>query len=235
MAKPVSLSARSCSSSPSSSLSQRRLRRGQVIVNYEDSVYQTVQTLLANGCSATQISFSNPISTGANGGSDPYANPNAPSDYSCNVFDPRGGRLIYMLPPAAALNTLMSANTGYGYYYFTGTLAIENIGNWSNNTPDLIMSLPYVNATVANEINSLIGLQTGLNGNQLCNTPYQTTGYFKGTYAMPCSNAPGSYDMYYAPNVIGSPQGCIWRSDSTHTNGIISTYIFDCYHVLIVQ
>ena len=47
-----------------------------------------------------------------NGGTDVYANPNAPSDKSCNVFDPAGGGITF---PTVKASTDEAAYDG-GYF-----------------------------------------------------------------------------------------------------------------------
>jgi hypothetical protein len=66
-----------------------------VIIQESEQVQSAVQMLMANGCSETQLNFYEAFFAGTN-------NPNAPSNGSCNVFDPRGGAMLYVPPPISA-------------------------------------------------------------------------------------------------------------------------------------
>lgn len=59
----------------------------QEIIDYGNSVAAAVQKLRLRGCSDTEVSFENNVST-VN-----YTNPSAPSDKSCHIFDMNGGQL----------------------------------------------------------------------------------------------------------------------------------------------
>lgn len=71
-----------------------------VILQESQQVQSTVQLLMANGCDETQLNF---LASAANGNntSNIGANPSAPTDHHCDLFDPRGGNLIYVPIPSS--------------------------------------------------------------------------------------------------------------------------------------
>ena len=106
--------------------------------------------VLHNGCDDTQISFQNGITSG-------YVNPNAPSDGSCNVFDPRGGGVIWKREIANSATT-GSNRCFLGYYSQPG------VGNFTTD-PSLIMYQPVNSADVCNEINNILGIPEAIQAN----------------------------------------------------------------------
>jgi type II secretory pathway pseudopilin PulG len=191
------------------------------IIQQMDSVQNGIDYVLSNGCDPTQISFASGLGSG-------YTNPNAPSDGSCNVFDPRGGGIVYTPPPAAALDTTQSAQVGYGQYLFTGMLSVANLGNWMTNS-DLIMSAPYLRSDVANQINALSGISGSIADNQVCNWAYTAPGLFTGSYGVDSCGSTSTFGLTSGipNNVAGQRGGCIQRTD------LVQPY--ECFHVLIVQ
>lgn len=104
------------------------------IIAYGTDVKSAVKRLQLRGCSDTEISFENPIST-IN-----YTNANAPSDNSCHVFDSNGGGLQFQQP-----NNASSAPS------FIGNLAITGHGETCSNAScaDLFMAIELSNTASA--------------------------------------------------------------------------------------
>lgn len=119
----------------------------QTIINQADQVSMAVQKVrMDNGCDDTQINFVNGIVSG-------YTNPNAPSDGSCNVFDPRGGGIIWQTPPP-------QINQQYDINGYNDTRAPANSPTGGaaevNATFDIIMFLPFVPLKVCQQLNKLL-------------------------------------------------------------------------------
>ncbi|HEY8126597.1 MAG TPA: hypothetical protein VIF88_14390 [Methylocystis sp.] len=103
----------------------------EALVQYADQLKMAVQKVMANNsCSDTQLQFQG-------------SNPNAPSDGSCNIFDPRGGGIVDMsfVNLNAAFNmTQATSHSGwwgtFGHFTEGSNAFIENIGP---NTPLIFM------------------------------------------------------------------------------------------------
>jgi hypothetical protein len=112
-----------------------------VILQESEQVQSAVQELMANGCLETQLNFA-PITT----------NPTAPTDGHCNVFDPRGGAMLYVPPPTSACVTggtcRQTASDGS---------AIPGIGTGAAQP---LWVTYYLTPAVCNQINAQLGRTT---------------------------------------------------------------------------
>jgi hypothetical protein len=146
------------------------------ILGYANEVKLGVDRVLGKGCTDTEISFENPIVSG-------YANPNAPADKSCHVFDVNGGgvipkRLYFFGYNGARFVTCSSANNG-----------LEGTGSYSC---DLYLRFEGVEKSVCEEVNKLLGII----GNPYADCT-SATAAFAGTY-----HDPSTSDGWIPPNSI---------------------------------
>jgi hypothetical protein len=121
-------------------------------LSFGNQVETAVKALTANGCLDTQINFENSDWSG-------YANSNAPSDKSCNVFDQAGGGLTYIQPSSLLLDETYSASADYKKWIFTGRFCFLDVGTGgsycASNNSELAMVLNHVSINACNKINSL--------------------------------------------------------------------------------
>lgn len=96
------------------------------IINYQSSIARTINKLMSQGCSETQISFENDFVTG-------YNNPNAPIDLSCNVFAPGKGKATWKKPPSMV-------PTPDGQYFFSNT-KFAGLGENGGGIADLDLAI----------------------------------------------------------------------------------------------
>jgi len=83
----VSLTRGGSSSNDTGDYEQNQIIASEILT-YAKSIENAVQSLLSRGCSENEISFENGVVTG-------YANPNAPTDKSCHVFNSAGAGMTY--------------------------------------------------------------------------------------------------------------------------------------------
>jgi type II secretory pathway pseudopilin PulG len=120
----------------------------QTIIQESEQVLNTVQLLMSHGCDETQLNF-----YALSNGQTIYANSSAPTDGHCNVFDPRGGNMIYTILPnkacAAGLNTcIWDVSSGN---------VIPGVGT---GAPQPIWIAFYLDSTVCDQINAQLGRAT---------------------------------------------------------------------------
>ncbi len=117
------------------------------IINMANDAEKGVNRLvMVNDCQATQIDFS-PASSGANG--------NAPADYSCHLFDPRGGQITYSIVPAK----YTTETTDRGWGVFSG-YAYSGVGSTCSNTScnELVYYLRDLTKDVCLAINNALSV-----------------------------------------------------------------------------
>lgn len=102
------------------------------IIDYGNTVAQTVQKLKLRGCSDTEISFENNIETG-------YANG---SDTRCQVFNLSGGAINYTEPN--------DAWGGANEWRFTGRHPVQDV---NTSDADLLVMLSNINQSICFDIN----------------------------------------------------------------------------------
>ena len=191
------------------------------VLAYQGQVMDAVQLALGHGCEPTQISFENPKVDG-------YANASAPATGKCHVFNPQGGRALYVAPPADALDTGGAASEGYGRYTFTGTYKVAGIGS---DYP-LMMLLPFVRQDVAEKINTMLGVSGTLETEADCDSspgPFaQSAGnFFTGAFnAGTCAGGSGEIGAAASSALKGKLMGC-------YPTSVGSPYT--CYAVLLVR
>lgn len=175
----------------------------QALVQYADQLKNSVQKVMAdNSCSDTQLQFQG-------------SNPNAPSDGSCNIFDPRGGGIVDLnfTNLNGAFNTAMATNNNnwantYGHFTQGFMSPIVGVGNPAN--APLLFQLMDVSLGVCTSINSVVGFNAAssyappsVNWFKFYNT---NTGYFFGQYF-----SDGPYDIGFSN---GAVQGCVYDNQS---------------------
>ena len=109
------------------------------IIDYGRTVKQAVQMLQINGCEDYEISFENTVVAG-------YTNTSAPTDDSCDVFEPEGAGLSWQTPDSD-----ITSNP----WYFQGEFEVENIGT---SNMELLMSLTGMTQNTCEEINNRLGI-----------------------------------------------------------------------------
>lgn len=116
----------------------------QTIIQESEQVQNTAQMLMANGCTESQMNF---YSIGYLG-----ANPSAPIDHHCDVFDARGGNLIFM-----PLQSSFCSNIGSCIVSISDGNVIPGIGT---GVPQAIWMAYYLTSAVCQQINSQLGRAT---------------------------------------------------------------------------
>lgn len=138
------------------------------ILEYANEVKFAVDRVIAKGCKDTEISFENPIVSG-------YANPNAPSDKSCHVFDVNGGGIFYK---------------GYSFFGYNGarfnTCSDVNcaLAGTGGLDCDLYLRFEGVDSAVCQAANDMLGIS----GNPYMDGLF-ASGFFVGTYKDNTTNA----------------------------------------------
>jgi hypothetical protein len=119
-----------------------------VIIQDSEQVYNTVQMLMANGCTETQLDFA------VNG----YigANPSAPSDGSCGVFNMHGGRLTYI--------PLISADFCTGGFCKSDPSDGNIIPGVGTGVPQPVWMSYYISQAVCKQINAQLGVTVTASG-----------------------------------------------------------------------
>ncbi|MEM6811330.1 MAG: hypothetical protein AAF549_02575 [Pseudomonadota bacterium] len=117
------------------------------ILDYASTIRNNVRQLKISGCDDTEISFE----TGALEG---YDNPDSPDDFSCHVFHPNGGGMVYLKPNLKALDIVYEDEEDlfFGEWSFFGRHCISEVGNCPDNS-HLIASLSQVQNNVCEKIN----------------------------------------------------------------------------------
>jgi hypothetical protein len=121
-------------------------------LDYSQRISRSVTTLLANGCSETELDFSN------------FRHPTdvnfqAPADGSCNVFGNAGGKAPYTLTTelgAAVLVAPIVFKEDGDWLFTANTMSISGIGNAALN--ELIMFASNIDQQVCIEINRMLGI-----------------------------------------------------------------------------
>jgi type II secretory pathway pseudopilin PulG len=141
----------------------------QTIIQESEQVQATAQRLMANGCTEAQLNFYVPGYI--------TSNSNAPSDGSCNVFDPRGGGLVFVPLPAAA------CPVGTCVWVATDGNVIPGVGT---GVPQPLWMTYYLTTAVCQQINielgrSTINTSTGMVGTNYSGT-FPTLATLNGAY-----------------------------------------------------
>jgi len=128
----------------------------QEILNYARLVESAVDRVRRNGCSESEISFENDIVGG-------YLNPNSPTDNTCHIFEPEGGKINYLNPPIDWNDQTRSTEELYNELYFNGLTCVSGIGggpagcaNGNNDLSELILTIPYITQELCESLNSAL-------------------------------------------------------------------------------
>ena len=118
----------------------------ETILQYTDGLKNAVSSILSNGCDVTQISFEQP------GGFAPFHNTNAPSDYSCHVFYPQGGAVVWE-PQIVSDGMWRLTNWWEASYLFSGSVEFANSG-----TTGALAMFVQVGSGVCKQLNNILGV-----------------------------------------------------------------------------
>ena len=127
--------------------------KAELLLNYADAVDNGVQSLLTNGCEDTQLNFAT-----SQVGPD-FQNPNAPTDHSCDVFDPRGGNVVYASAPQYAAYWNNYGNWWQAGWVILGDVEFMNVGTTCGcgTGNDLAIGI-MVTQGVCQQINNILGI-----------------------------------------------------------------------------
>ena len=128
--------------------SERNSLAASEIIEYGTLLSNAASQLKLRGFGDTGLSFKNNIETS-------YTDGNCTED-ACRIFAVDGGGVIYTAPTADWLDSVQSAQPGYGRWNITGNNAVKQVGN--DATPDLVAFLPYIERDICIEINDKLGL-----------------------------------------------------------------------------
>lgn len=169
----------------------------QEILNYARLAEQAVDRVRRNGCSENEISFENDIVTG-------YGNTDAPSDNSCHIFEPEGGRLEWQDVVENHLDSSHLSEAAYGEWRYTGSSLL--VGHGSTNT-DLILYLGWLQRSICIELNKLLEIENPLN-----TPPLEPQGFGNANFIGNFLGA-GSFDLSGTTNP-NTATGCFESEDS---------------------
>ena len=176
----------------------------QALVNYTDQLKSAVQVVMsANGCADTQLNFY------ASADVNP-TNPTAPSDHSCDIYDPRGGGVQYhnfaALPIFDATRS-SSIRTQFGISIGQFTQNYVNVMADFGSNPALLFIIYGLTQSECTAINKIVGYNppTYAPPSKMMWEVYINHIGFTGTYPNLSSNS--SFGMqsshqgcYYDPN-----------------------------------
>ncbi len=137
------------------------------IVQYATSLKNAVTRMkISNGCTDTTFDFTNPIYKVNNGNGISSANSNAPANKSCHMFDPAGGAMVAVLPPADAINlnhistaTPNVAKPGHGAFQVLQVRGVGTDGaSGTESANDIVFWQSYLTKETCLAINDLLGV-----------------------------------------------------------------------------
>lgn len=137
----------------------------QEIIDYGDTIQKAVQTLRLRGCSMAEISFDDThyLSKQAGGSSFGYYNPNSPTDGSCHVFGPNGGKVNAKLlsqgyiPYSQVTDSTHLAPDSYQITMIRWYQAGNE--NWDSSGTDIVLWIGRLKPEVCLKINDTLGIQ----------------------------------------------------------------------------
>lgn len=152
------------SSGGSISKEKAKTYAGQII-QFGASLNQAVLRLKINGCTDYQLDFSsNGIYKRLNGTESNTVNSNAPSDRHCNVFDPAGGSVSPIIPPAEALDqnaTLTATSVLPGHAQFRASqmrLIGTDAAAGTESANDLFIAIGLLKKDICVAINDILSV-----------------------------------------------------------------------------
>ncbi|PJB70017.1 MAG: hypothetical protein CO093_09045 [Alphaproteobacteria bacterium CG_4_9_14_3_um_filter_47_13] len=200
------------------------------ITQYATGLENSIMRMrLSNGCSDTNISFTNPFVAD-------YEHPVPPAD-QCKVFHPQGGGWSYTPPKPEWLDTAQSAEPHYGELIFTGQTCVAGVGTGSDFTcwndgdltnqellltnQELLLIVPWIKKDLCILLNEKLGV-TNPGGN-----PPQDGGSIWSTLNIKFI---GTYSENAIPETLGGIRSACMEGN---TFPVAQTYHF--YHVLIAR
>jgi hypothetical protein len=185
---------RSGSQNSNSLTAQQAKTKAVEIMNRSESIAQSVDKLMANGCSITQLNFYSSHFTQSG-----TTNASAPSDGSCDVYSPSGGKLKWEGCPDSTL-----CSDPYLYApMIPRSLVVDSVGS----VPEDLVYLVLVRKEVCQTINSSLGLPTtDLPYTSIDGSPF--IGTFSKDNALPHPPSGGNYAPF-----IGKTAGCMYMKN----------------------
>ena len=191
------------------------------IMRTGDDMHAAVQTIMNGGNDVSTLSFGANAS-GAGAGT-AYDNGNAVT--ASKVFDPQGGGAKVSTPDTAWLDSAHSARAFYGKWYFPKNVCVPFVGSGGDGVTgvgvttcnangstynELVMILPYVNASICTYIDQKLGIDMSACGNAPCPSsatllPTASSDEFAGTF----SNGKAIFSATSPAAFNGKFEGCI--------------------------
>ena len=176
------------------------------ILDYARALRQAVQGLRIDGCSDTDVSFTNTTVSG-------YAHTPAVID-GCKVFAKDGGGMVYIPPDVKWLDSAESSRDLYGELFFPEKACVDEIGAGGEDcqssgldTGDLVLVLPWLNEATCKQINKSLGYGEVIDVNTTDCWDYGTNTKFTGAYSatMRWGNAGNDGRMSQCVQCTGAP------------------------------
>lgn len=147
------------------------------VLNFSKRVENAVQRLLMQGCSENEISFGNTVFLNGDGEilQPMDHNPNAPDNFRCHIFHPKGGGIKPLIISKSAHDPNIhpeQTNRMPGHAHLSQGL-ISGVGRESEY--ELLLSINHLHMDVCRRINDLAGVENP-DGNPV-NTSSGTSGW----------------------------------------------------------
>ena len=193
------------------------------LVQYASLMRSTIDRMrLINGCSDIEISFErDPFD-----GSDPlYVNPNAPSNFSCHVFHPNGGRVV-LRNPINLQGSITSSTIVSDSISFTANNRIVGVGTTDSttNSNDLVLLYPFLTQNACEEINRGLGISDDIIDNNVTFPTIAGGASFRGSYATVSADIGNELS---GADLVGQIAACVNEMGTSSSDGL------HFYHVLI--
>ncbi|MBU0799523.1 MAG: hypothetical protein KKA05_00830 [Alphaproteobacteria bacterium] len=131
--------------------SKKSVIAAQDILGLGQKIDRGVNRVLTHSCSENSLNF-------VNGIFEDYENPDAPADFSCDVFKGAGGSLTFTPPDPAWYDSAFATLSGHGEIIFAGNALMDNIG--TQPAADLIMWVPFIKREICEDINRMLDIDT---------------------------------------------------------------------------
>lgn len=158
------------------------------IIEYGASLRSAIMRMkVSNGCTNTNLDFSNTIYKKNTGTAMNSANSTAPADKKCHLFAAEGGNLPAIVPPITALDAanpllLISGETNMG----AAAIRVRQMKGIGTDGPagtesanDIIFGYDFLNKETCMAINDILGIDNP--ADEPLNAPF-TTGSVSGAY-----------------------------------------------------
>lgn len=123
------------------------------ILTYARSVNEAVRFMrVSNECDDEAMSFERSPYDGTDAD---YENANAPMDFSCHVFHPRGGGVAFSAMHSEIFDAAYNGDADYGQWVISGFSKILGLGNDSRG--ELILALPYLKKPICEILAKRVG------------------------------------------------------------------------------